>query len=157
MWRTWPELVDRSLVSVSSNEPPYRMLETLRAYGRERLLSSGTMDAVRDRHTRWFAIKAARTRADACGPADVTAWKWAIAQNPDYEAAATWAVEHGRAKVGMGIASDLIAAFWTRVAIAFTIWAGPLAEHVTEPTPRSRPRPTCPSPTTTSSRPATST
>ena len=129
------ELVDRSLVVVSGDEPPYRMLETLRAYGRERLLSSGAMDALRDRHARWFAIKAARTRADACGPADATAWKWAIAQNPDYEAAATWAVDHGEAKVGMGIASDLIAAFWTRMATAFGIWAGPLAEHVTDADP----------------------
>lgn len=125
------ELVDRSLVIATSDEPPYRMLETLRAYGRERLLSSGAMDAVRERHARWFAVKAARTRADACGPADATAWTWAIAQNPDYEAAATWAVEHGQAKVGMGIASDLVAAFWSRMAMAFGTWAGPLAEHVT--------------------------
>ena len=132
------ELVDRSLVTVSSDEPPYRMLETLRAYGRERLLSSGAMDAARDRHARWFAIKAARTRADACGPADATAWKWAIAQNPDYEAAATWAVEHGQANVGMGIASDLVAAFWSRVAMVFTAWAAPLAEHVTDTDPEVR-------------------
>jgi tetratricopeptide (TPR) repeat protein len=114
------------------------MLETLRAYGRERLVSSAAMDVVRDRHERWFAVKAARTRADACGPADATAWTWAIAQNPDYEAAATWAVEQGRDGVGMGIASNLVAAFWSRVATAFTAWAAPLAERVTDADPKVR-------------------
>ena len=33
------DLVDRSLVVVGDNDPPYRMLETLRSYGMERLHS----------------------------------------------------------------------------------------------------------------------
>ena len=44
------ELVDRSLVTATIDEPPYRMLKTLRAYGQERLVSSGAIDEVRERH-----------------------------------------------------------------------------------------------------------
>ena len=51
----------------------------------------------------------------------------------------------------MGIASDLVAAFWSRVATAFTAWAAPLAEHVTDTDPEVLARPICTSPATTSS------
>jgi predicted ATPase/DNA-binding winged helix-turn-helix (wHTH) protein len=44
-------LVDRSLVVVSSDDPPrYRLLETLRAYALEKLRDSGTEQAMRGRH-----------------------------------------------------------------------------------------------------------
>lgn len=51
------DLVDRSLVSVSADEPPrYRLLESPRAFARERLAAAGEFDEVAARH-------AAATRA----------------------------------------------------------------------------------------------
>jgi predicted ATPase/DNA-binding SARP family transcriptional activator len=48
-------LVDRSLVVAGRGEPArFRMLETLRAYGQERLADAGEADAVHRRHIDWF-------------------------------------------------------------------------------------------------------
>jgi predicted ATPase/class 3 adenylate cyclase len=48
-------LVDRSLVLVEHAETTrYRMLETIRQYARERLIGSGTMQVIRDRHLACF-------------------------------------------------------------------------------------------------------
>lgn len=50
------QLVDRSLVVAEQRgeEKRYRLLETLRQYGSERLRESGEEVAVRDRHLAWF-------------------------------------------------------------------------------------------------------
>jgi tetratricopeptide (TPR) repeat protein len=55
-------LADRSLlVSVPGADPPrFRMLETIREYGAERLAEAGELEAVRTAHARWFAALAAR-------------------------------------------------------------------------------------------------
>jgi hypothetical protein len=50
------KLVDKSLVTteVLEHDLRYRMLETIRQYGRERLLESGEADAFRTRHLDWY-------------------------------------------------------------------------------------------------------
>jgi ATP/maltotriose-dependent transcriptional regulator MalT len=49
-------LVDKSLVVVDKQgeETRYRLLETVRQYGRDRLLEAGEAEAVRERHRDWF-------------------------------------------------------------------------------------------------------
>jgi predicted ATPase/DNA-binding SARP family transcriptional activator len=60
-------LVDRSLlVPVGGRPARFQLLETLRAYGQERLVEAGEADAVAGRHTAWFlelAERAARHRS----------------------------------------------------------------------------------------------
>ena len=60
-------LVDRSLVVAVGGDPArFRLLETLRAYGAERLAEAGEAGAVAARHTGWFlelATQAAAHRA----------------------------------------------------------------------------------------------
>ena len=52
-------LVDRSLLQVAdAGAPRYRMLETLREYGLERLAEEGELEAVRTAHARYFAALA---------------------------------------------------------------------------------------------------
>ena len=56
-------LVDKSLVQVDAEsrpEPRYRLLETMRQYGAEKLAERGDGDDVRRRHRDWFAALAAR-------------------------------------------------------------------------------------------------
>jgi len=48
-------LVDRSLLRLAGSGPRYRMLETLREYGIERLVEHGTLTGVRDRAARYAA------------------------------------------------------------------------------------------------------
>ena len=54
-------LVDRSLVVAAGGQPArFRMLETLRAYGRERLAEAGEAEALARRHAVWFLDLAER-------------------------------------------------------------------------------------------------
>ena len=61
------QLVDKSLVQFDSERGRYRLLETLRHYGRERLFESGEGDRVRDRHLAYFL-----DLAEGAAPAIVT-------------------------------------------------------------------------------------
>ena len=71
-------LVDRSLVSAEETEEAagamrYRLLETIRAYGWERLRAAGEADRVRGRHLAWFRALAEHAEAEFHGPAQL-AW-----------------------------------------------------------------------------------
>jgi predicted ATPase/DNA-binding SARP family transcriptional activator len=73
-------LVDRSLVVAVGGDPArFRLLETLRAYGAERLAEAGEAGAVAARHTGWFlelATQAATHR---------TARRWLRRLDADYD------------------------------------------------------------------------
>ena len=53
-------LVDRSLVDYDPNSARYRLLETLRQFGTDRLAEAGETEATRERHARWFLALAER-------------------------------------------------------------------------------------------------
>ncbi|WP_188196346.1 ATP-binding protein [Nonomuraea sp. SYSU D8015] len=68
-------LVDKSVL-IREDHPDgvrYRMLETLRQYGRERLSARGEESQLRRRHRAYYRDLAARARAEMFGPAQV-AW-----------------------------------------------------------------------------------
>ncbi len=65
-------LADKSLLQLVGGSR-YRMLETLREYGTERLAESGELAAVRRAHAGWFAALAARAEPELRG-ADQLAW-----------------------------------------------------------------------------------
>lgn len=77
-------LVDKSMVTVRSNggRTRYGVLETLRAYGRERLSDNGVDDQYSRRHTAYFAELAQRAAAGMHGP-DERAWVERML--PDYD------------------------------------------------------------------------
>ena len=59
-------LVDKSLLQVVQTDPTrYRMLETIREYGLEKLDDAGEAEAARTAHARWFAALAERRRTGA--------------------------------------------------------------------------------------------
>ncbi len=62
-------LVDRSLLTVSgTDEPRYRMLESVAAYGIERLREAGEFEEVRRRHREYYTEFAERADAHLRGP-----------------------------------------------------------------------------------------
>ncbi|MGN9839105.1 BTAD domain-containing putative transcriptional regulator [Nonomuraea sp. H19] len=63
---TLARLVDRSLVVVTAG-PRYRLLESVAAYGQERLAEAGELDDVRLRHVRYYAGLAERAAPDLRG------------------------------------------------------------------------------------------
>jgi predicted ATPase/DNA-binding SARP family transcriptional activator len=85
-------LADRSLVTAAHDGPAtrYRLLETLRSYGLERLSERGELDAVRGRHARWAADLVTRAAEGLCGPAEAS-WARALDRHfSDLRAAHTW-------------------------------------------------------------------
>ncbi|MEU8783903.1 LuxR C-terminal-related transcriptional regulator [Streptomyces sp. NPDC048637] len=68
-------LVDKSILIREEQDEfvRYRMLETMREYGQERLVAAGESAAVRRRHRDWYAGLVARYEAEGIGP-DQEAW-----------------------------------------------------------------------------------
>ncbi len=68
-------LVDKSLVLVDEDEGQkrYRMLETVRQYGRDKLWQSGESERLRTRHREWFLALAEQAEPELRGP-DQAAW-----------------------------------------------------------------------------------
>ena len=66
-----PQLVDRSLLQRSTavdGTTRYRMLETMRAYGREHLQHQGLSDTTRERHAHYMATTIAALTLRTLGP-----------------------------------------------------------------------------------------
>ena len=77
-------LVDKSMVSVRSSADPtrYGVLETLRAYGRERLQDNGPTNRVGMRHATYYTELVERAAAGMHG-ADERAW--VVRMRPDFD------------------------------------------------------------------------
>jgi predicted ATPase/class 3 adenylate cyclase len=104
-------LVERSMLVHERAGPPssYRLLETMRAYGRDRLAERGELLALRDAHLAWisgFARSAARLLE---GPEQVLWLDRVSAELDDIRLALTWAPEGDSAPVGLECAANL---FW---------------------------------------------
>ncbi|MDX6389967.1 MAG: hypothetical protein QOJ73_1030 [Streptosporangiaceae bacterium] len=85
-------LVDHSLVTadLEGGVTRYRLLETLRSYGLERLEEHGQLDAARGRHARWAAELAALAAHGLRG-ADEASWAGTLERHfSDLRAAHSW-------------------------------------------------------------------
>jgi predicted ATPase/DNA-binding SARP family transcriptional activator len=103
-------LVDRSLVVAAGGQPArFRLLETLRAYGQERLAEAGEAEAVTGRHAVWFqdlAEQAAQHRGKL---------RWLRLLDADYDnlrAALDWAVARGDHQTALRIGGALGWYWW---------------------------------------------
>jgi predicted ATPase/DNA-binding SARP family transcriptional activator len=87
-------LVDHSLITadLEGGVTRYRLLETLRSYGLERLKEDGELDAARGRHARWAAELAALAARGLAG-ADEASWAGTLERHfSDLRAAHSWLV-----------------------------------------------------------------
>jgi predicted ATPase/class 3 adenylate cyclase len=85
-------LCDKSMVLVEQNDGHYRyqLLETVRQYGRERLLESGGGEAVRDRHLDYFLALAEEAEPKLTG-AEQAQWLQRLDEEHDnLRSALTW-------------------------------------------------------------------
>jgi non-specific serine/threonine protein kinase len=89
-------LVDKSLVVslTTSGEPRYRLLETLREYGLQRLRESGEAAQVRARHAAWFLAVGERLHSTLHGPQMVAVVERFELEHDNFRAALDWAVRH---------------------------------------------------------------
>lgn len=104
-------LVDRSLVMVEGNgdgSRRYRLLDTLRQYGRERLAVSGDAEKAQCRHATYFMTLAEKTEPKLKG-AEQAVWLDRLEMEHDnLRIALRWARETGDAEVGL----RLVGALW---------------------------------------------
>jgi predicted ATPase/class 3 adenylate cyclase/DNA-binding CsgD family transcriptional regulator len=110
-------LVDRSLVQVEDAQPAarYRLLETIRQYGRRKLATAGEADTLRNRHLEYYV--------EWTGEADPTfgSRHAVVATNDRHDqeienirAALDWAQETARTDDAMRIGSALVWLWWMR-------------------------------------------
>ncbi len=102
-------LVDASLLAVdrSGAVPRFRMLETVRAFGRELLEDSGEADPVRRRHRDWCSGLVRDAAARFLGPGMVPAFDQVAAVHPELATALQWCLRTpGEARAGMVLAAD---------------------------------------------------
>ena len=118
------DLVDKSMVqAVDPDEPRYRLLETLREFGQERLRDAGSLAPVEERHREWFVDVAERAAVEL-DSADEGRWAARIDRDLDNLRAA-----HGSAvRAGdLSVAARLVAALreysFRRVRYEIAGWA----------------------------------
>ncbi len=101
------DLVDKSMLQVvDPDEPRYRLLETLRDFGRERLRQTDALAAAEQRHRQWFADVAERAAVGLDTP-DEGRWVARIDRDLDnFRAAHAGAVAAG----DLAVATRLVAA-----------------------------------------------
>ena len=90
------QLADRSLVTAdrTNGGTRYRLLETLRSYGLERLDERGELAAARNRHARWAVDLVTQAAAGLCG-ADEGRWAATLEEHlDDLRAAHSWLSGH---------------------------------------------------------------
>lgn len=85
-------LVDRSLVIFGQQEEPprYRLLETVRLYGLERLQASGEEVAMRTRHREWYLHFAEKAESELQGPSQRTWLDRLEVEHDNLRAALDW-------------------------------------------------------------------
>jgi len=122
-------LVDRSLLQLAPEAGRYRMLETLREYGIERLAEQGALDAVRDLAARHLAAVVARHDPQLRGPGQLAALRVMRAEYDNALAALRHLCDSGDATAAIALAMNLIwywymfgrhadAAYWLAEALA---------------------------------------
>lgn len=109
-------LVDKSILSMGSRESRtrYRLLETIRQYGRRRLRALGQEAVLRRRHLEYYRSMAATTAAQWFGPRE-TEWLTGLRRElPNIRAALDFSATHpGAAAAGLEITVNLTRTrFW---------------------------------------------
>ena len=110
-------LVARSMVQVEraqAGPARFRLLETIREYGAERLRESGVRAAAFEAHARVYAEFAERESSALFGAGQARAVSALTAESANVRAALDWAVEQGEGTLAQGIAGSLGYFIWMR-------------------------------------------
>jgi len=124
-------LVAKSMVNIDDSaegDARYRMLETLRAYSRERLDERGESDAWRRRHAQYYADLSEQLGAAMYGPDELAVRRRFRAELDNIRAAVTWALDSADpAEQELGV--RVICALGNEVTMDRRAGVGLWAEH----------------------------
>jgi predicted ATPase/DNA-binding SARP family transcriptional activator len=107
------QLVDKSLVVAAEQgeEVRYRLLETIRQYGQERLQGSEEADALRDRHRDWYLALAEQAEPELRGPAQGE-WLTRLEEEHDnLRAVLAWCTQRREGEAGLRL-GGAVWRFW---------------------------------------------
>ncbi|MFC4564798.1 BTAD domain-containing putative transcriptional regulator [Nocardiopsis mangrovi] len=143
VWSVLFMLVDKSLVLAdpagSGTEPRYRMLETVRAYGAQRLAETGEDAAVRRAHA--GHVLALWTEADThLRRADQLTWLDRLrAEHDNFTGALRWAVDAGEAALALDLSHSAMW-YWQMIDgwADATRWAAEIVRLVGDDPPEGR-------------------
>jgi predicted ATPase/DNA-binding CsgD family transcriptional regulator len=108
-------LVDKSLVvaqTLLGSEARYSLLETIRQYAKEKMITLGEWSVIRDRHLNYFLHKAEEALPKLSGPYQVLWLNWLEGEYDNIRAALAWSIESGQFEKGLRI-TNAIYPFWT--------------------------------------------
>ena len=108
-------LVDKSLVVVEDHgrgERRYRFLESVRQYGRDRLLEHGRAERVKTRHLRFFFDLARLAEPELMGPRQASWLKQLHLEHDNLRAALDWCMSPAQASEQDDRAVDFATALW---------------------------------------------
>lgn len=110
---TLSRLADKSLISVDlrGGEARYRLLETLRQYGHERLVETGEEETARRRHQAWYLTLAERADTGLIGPQQAVWLDRMEREHDNVRAVLAWSLERGDATLAAQIGAR-IWRFW---------------------------------------------
>ncbi len=100
-------LVEKSLVVFQEQEGRYRLLDTVRQYGRDKLLDAEEAADVRTRHRDFFLAGAEDAEHHLRGAEDVTWLDRLETEHDNLRAALDWSLESGEAEAALRIAGAL--------------------------------------------------
>jgi predicted ATPase/DNA-binding SARP family transcriptional activator len=103
-------LIDKSMLQRSETpggEPRFRMLETIREYGLERLHDAGQTAAIERRHARFFYSLAQQAELELFGPLQEEWLKRLDAEYDNLQATLDWSVKTLEARGGLKMATAL--------------------------------------------------
>jgi non-specific serine/threonine protein kinase len=112
------QLVDKSLVIADEHRGAvrYRLLETIRQYGRERLQDAGELERMRARHLAYF-LRLAETAEHKLRGADARVWMDRLAEDHDnLRLAVEWALVSSGGDVALRLTGALAWFWWARDA-----------------------------------------
>lgn len=106
-------LAAKSLVGIdgSSDKARYRLLETVRAYGADRLEETGETAALREAHARFYLSLAEDAEPQLVGPAQEGWFERLEAERANFRGALEWALSGGRSEWALRLAGALVL-FW---------------------------------------------
>ncbi len=106
-------LVDKSLVLMSEDteQPRYRMLQTLLEYGRKELAASGRAQELRDRHAAYYIQLAERAGPELTGPVQAKWFDELNDEQDNFAAAIRWLIHRGEARSALAICAS-VWRFW---------------------------------------------
>ena len=107
------QLVSKSLVvsNTANSRGRYRLLETIRAYGTERLRESGEQSVAAEAHARFYLALSEQAEPELVGPSQVGWFERLEEERPNLRSALEFSLAEGRGEWALRLAGALII-FW---------------------------------------------